>query len=39
LRLKELEEEAHQVAGERFLLTSSNQLREVTFIQLLLCEL
>uniref|UniRef100_A0A669NZE1 DNA polymerase nu n=1 Tax=Phasianus colchicus TaxID=9054 RepID=A0A669NZE1_PHACC len=29
LRLKELEEEAHQIAGERFLLTSSSQLREV----------
>ncbi|NXJ14550.1 DPOLN polymerase, partial [Odontophorus gujanensis] len=31
LRLRELEEEAHQVAGERFLLTSSSQLREVLF--------
>ncbi|KFR10863.1 DNA polymerase nu, partial [Opisthocomus hoazin] len=41
LRLKELEEEAHQVAGERFLLTSSNQLREVLFEKLklhALCE-
>ncbi|XP_009702252.1 PREDICTED: DNA polymerase nu, partial [Cariama cristata] len=36
LRLKELEQEAHQVAGERFLLTSSSQLREVVFILLLL---
>ncbi|XP_009998546.1 PREDICTED: DNA polymerase nu [Chaetura pelagica] len=34
LRLKELEQEAHQVAGERFLLTSSCQLREVLFDKL-----
>ncbi|XP_051475136.1 DNA polymerase nu [Apus apus] len=34
LRLKELEQEAHQVAGERFLLTSSCQLREVLFEKL-----
>ncbi|PKK31034.1 DNA polymerase nu isoform X2 [Columba livia] len=34
LRLKELEQEAHQVAGERFLLTSSHQLREVLFEKL-----
>ncbi|XP_030306548.1 DNA polymerase nu [Calypte anna] len=34
LRLKELEQEAHQVAGERFLLTSSSQLREVLFEKL-----
>ncbi|XP_010128143.1 PREDICTED: DNA polymerase nu [Chlamydotis macqueenii] len=41
LRLKELEQEAHQVAGERFLLTSSSQLREVLFGKLklhALCE-
>ncbi|XP_068005840.1 DNA polymerase nu [Melanerpes formicivorus] len=41
LRLKELEQEAHQVAGERFLLTSSTQLREVLFEKLklhTLCE-
>ncbi|NXD75870.1 DPOLN polymerase, partial [Halcyon senegalensis] len=41
LRLKELEQEAHQVAGERFLLTSSSQLREVLFEKLklhTLCE-
>ncbi|XP_071664588.1 DNA polymerase nu [Patagioenas fasciata] len=41
LRLKELEQEAHQVAGERFLLTSSHQLREVLFEKLklhMLCE-
>ncbi|NXI93491.1 DPOLN polymerase, partial [Psophia crepitans] len=41
LRLKELEQEAHQVAGERFLLTSSSQLREVLFEKLklhVLCE-
>uniref|UniRef100_A0A8C3QPT4 DNA polymerase nu n=1 Tax=Cyanoderma ruficeps TaxID=181631 RepID=A0A8C3QPT4_9PASS len=36
LRLKELEQEAHQVAGERFLLTSSCQLREVLFVLLFL---
>uniref|UniRef100_A0A8B9DH13 DNA polymerase nu n=1 Tax=Anser cygnoides TaxID=8845 RepID=A0A8B9DH13_ANSCY len=35
-QLKELEQEAHQIAGERFLLTSSSQLREVIFILLLL---
>uniref|UniRef100_A0A8D0HE33 DNA polymerase nu n=1 Tax=Sphenodon punctatus TaxID=8508 RepID=A0A8D0HE33_SPHPU len=29
LRLGELEREAHQAAGQKFLLTSSNQLREV----------
>ncbi|NXQ52633.1 DPOLN polymerase, partial [Anthoscopus minutus] len=34
LRLKELEQEAHEVAGERFLLTSSCQLREVLFDKL-----
>ncbi|KFV95690.1 DNA polymerase nu, partial [Eurypyga helias] len=34
LRLKELEQEAHQVAGEQFLLTSSSQLREVLFEKL-----
>ncbi|KFO76987.1 DNA polymerase nu, partial [Cuculus canorus] len=41
LRLKELEQEAHQVAGEKFLLTSSCQLREVLFEKLrlhVLCE-
>ncbi|NXN56369.1 DPOLN polymerase, partial [Rynchops niger] len=41
LRLKELEQEAHQAAGERFLLTSSSQLREVLFEKLklhALCE-
>ncbi|NXX76002.1 DPOLN polymerase, partial [Urocolius indicus] len=41
LRLKELEQEAHQAAGERFLLTSSSQLREVLFEKLklhTLCE-
>ncbi|NXD20704.1 DPOLN polymerase, partial [Spelaeornis formosus] len=41
LRLKELEQEAHEVAGERFLLTSSHQLREVLFDKLklhTLCE-
>ncbi|NXA11562.1 DPOLN polymerase, partial [Sapayoa aenigma] len=41
LRLKELEQEAHRVAGERFLLTSSYQLREVLFDKLklhTLCE-
>uniref|UniRef100_A0A803VPH3 DNA polymerase nu n=1 Tax=Ficedula albicollis TaxID=59894 RepID=A0A803VPH3_FICAL len=36
LRLKELEQEAHEVAGERFLLTSSCQLREVLLLLLLL---
>uniref|UniRef100_A0A2K5MWF6 DNA polymerase nu n=1 Tax=Cercocebus atys TaxID=9531 RepID=A0A2K5MWF6_CERAT len=30
-RLKELEQEAHFVAGERFLIMSSNQLREILF--------
>ncbi|KAF6132181.1 DNA polymerase nu [Phyllostomus discolor] len=30
-RLKELEQEAHLVAGEQFLITSSTQLREVLF--------
>uniref|UniRef100_A0A8C5T703 DNA-directed DNA polymerase n=1 Tax=Malurus cyaneus samueli TaxID=2593467 RepID=A0A8C5T703_9PASS len=39
LRLKELEQEAHEVAGERFLLTSSCQLREVVFVLLLLLKL
>ncbi|KAM3672892.1 DNA polymerase nu [Ammospiza maritima maritima] len=41
LRLKELEQEAHEAAGERFLLTSSCQLREVLFDKLklhTLCE-
>ncbi|NXD64431.1 DPOLN polymerase, partial [Eolophus roseicapillus] len=42
LRLKELEQEAHQVAGERFLVTSSSQLREVVLFEKLklhtLCE-
>ncbi|XP_063257248.1 DNA polymerase nu [Prinia subflava] len=41
LRLKELEHEAHEAAGERFLLTSSVQLREVLFDKLklhTLCE-
>uniref|UniRef100_A0A8C6YR85 DNA-directed DNA polymerase n=1 Tax=Nothoprocta perdicaria TaxID=30464 RepID=A0A8C6YR85_NOTPE len=41
LRLKELEQEAHQVAGEQFLVTSSAQLREVLFEKLklhTLCE-
>ncbi|NWV39835.1 DPOLN polymerase, partial [Grantiella picta] len=42
LRLKELEQEAHEVAGERFLLTSSCQLREVVLFDKLklhtLCE-
>ncbi|KFP83368.1 DNA polymerase nu, partial [Apaloderma vittatum] len=41
LRLKELEQEAHQAAGEQFLLTSSSQLREVLFGKLklhALCE-
>ncbi|NXQ40392.1 DPOLN polymerase, partial [Catharus fuscescens] len=36
LRLKELEQEAHEVAGERFLLTSSCQLREVLLLLLFL---
>uniref|UniRef100_A0A8C8RIZ3 DNA polymerase nu n=1 Tax=Pelusios castaneus TaxID=367368 RepID=A0A8C8RIZ3_9SAUR len=31
LRLKELEQEAHQAAGWQFLLTSNSQLREVLF--------
>ncbi|PNJ23512.1 POLN isoform 6, partial [Pongo abelii] len=30
-RLKELEQEAHFVAGEPFLITSNNQLREILF--------
>uniref|UniRef100_A0A8C2YQ41 DNA polymerase nu n=1 Tax=Chinchilla lanigera TaxID=34839 RepID=A0A8C2YQ41_CHILA len=30
-RLKELEQEAHFVAGEQFLIMSSNQLREILF--------
>ncbi|XP_070256467.1 DNA polymerase nu [Myotis yumanensis] len=30
-RLKELEQEAHFVAGEQFLITSSDQLREILF--------
>ncbi|XP_075399725.1 DNA polymerase nu [Tenrec ecaudatus] len=30
-RLKELEQEAHFVAGEQFLMTSNNQLREILF--------
>uniref|UniRef100_A0A9L0SJD0 DNA-directed DNA polymerase n=1 Tax=Equus caballus TaxID=9796 RepID=A0A9L0SJD0_HORSE len=30
-RLKELEQEAHFVAGEQFLITSNNQLREILF--------
>uniref|UniRef100_A0A8C6YR86 DNA polymerase nu n=1 Tax=Nothoprocta perdicaria TaxID=30464 RepID=A0A8C6YR86_NOTPE len=34
LRLKELEQEAHQVAGEQFLVTSSAQLREFVILQL-----
>ncbi|KFQ44799.1 DNA polymerase nu, partial [Nestor notabilis] len=41
LRLKELEKEAHEVAGERFLVSSSSQLREVLFEKLklhTLCE-
>ncbi|XP_019408450.1 PREDICTED: DNA polymerase nu [Crocodylus porosus] len=41
LRLKELEQEAHQAAGQQFLLTSSCQLREVLFEKLklhMLCE-
>ncbi|NWJ08001.1 DPOLN polymerase, partial [Crypturellus undulatus] len=41
MRLKELEQEAHQVAGEQFLVTSSSQLREVLFEKLklhTLCE-
>ncbi|XP_074948148.1 DNA polymerase nu [Phalacrocorax aristotelis] len=41
LRLKELEQEAYQVAGEQFLLTSSSQLREILFEKLklhALCE-
>ncbi|KFR03920.1 DNA polymerase nu, partial [Nipponia nippon] len=41
LRLKELEQEAYQVAGGQFLLTSSSQLREVLFEKLklhVLCE-
>ncbi|XP_061001354.1 HAUS augmin-like complex subunit 3 isoform X2 [Dama dama] len=39
-RLKELEKEAHFVAGERFLITSNHQLREILFGKLqlhLLC--
>ncbi|XP_037685186.1 DNA polymerase nu isoform X2 [Choloepus didactylus] len=32
-RLKELEQEAHFVAGEQFLITSSNQLRELNVLQ------
>ncbi|XP_023601189.1 DNA polymerase nu, partial [Myotis lucifugus] len=34
-RLKELEQEAHFVAGEQFLITSSDQLRELTALQAL----
>ncbi|KAG3277035.1 DNA polymerase nu [Ictidomys tridecemlineatus] len=30
-RLKELEQEAHFIAGERFLIMSNNQLREILF--------
>ncbi|XP_068927154.1 DNA polymerase nu-like isoform X1 [Petaurus breviceps papuanus] len=40
-RLKELEKEAHIAAGEQFLVTSNNQLREVLFDKLklhLLCK-
>ncbi|XP_036620978.1 DNA polymerase nu [Trichosurus vulpecula] len=40
-RLKELEKEAHVAAGEQFLVTSNNQLREVLFDKLklhLLCK-
>ncbi|XP_038661823.1 DNA polymerase nu isoform X2 [Scyliorhinus canicula] len=40
VRQKQLEQEAHQVAGEQFLLTSSNQLRQILFDKLrlhLLC--
>ncbi|XP_067885309.1 DNA polymerase nu isoform X4 [Heterodontus francisci] len=41
VRQKQLEQEAHRVAGEQFLLTSSNQLRQILFGKLrlhLLCE-
>ncbi|XP_069798363.1 DNA polymerase nu isoform X2 [Narcine bancroftii] len=39
VRQKQLEKEAHQMAGEQFLLTSSNQLRQVLFDKLhLVCE-
>uniref|UniRef100_UPI00398E575C DNA polymerase nu n=1 Tax=Pristiophorus japonicus TaxID=55135 RepID=UPI00398E575C len=41
VRQKQLEQEAHQVAGEQFRLTSSNQLRQILFDKLrlhLLCE-
>ncbi|KAM9678348.1 DNA polymerase nu [Trichechus inunguis] len=40
-RLKELEQEAHFVAGEQFLITSNHQLREILFGKLklhLLCQ-
>ncbi|KAM6221816.1 DNA polymerase nu [Rhynchocyon petersi] len=40
-RLKELEQEAHFVAGEKFLVTSNNQLRKILFGKLklhLLCQ-
>ncbi|XP_054437831.1 DNA polymerase nu [Pteronotus mesoamericanus] len=33
-RLKELEQEAHFVAGEQFLITSNHQLREILFCKL-----
>ncbi|XP_072903858.1 DNA polymerase nu [Hemitrygon akajei] len=41
VRQKQLEQEAHLVAGEQFLLTSSNQLRQILYDKLclhLLCE-
>ncbi|XP_072113537.1 DNA polymerase nu [Mobula birostris] len=41
VRQKQLEQEAHLVAGEKFLLTSSNQLRQILYDKLrlhLLCE-
>ncbi|XP_055488234.1 DNA polymerase nu-like [Leucoraja erinacea] len=40
VRQKQLEQEAHQMAGQQFLLTSSNQLRQILFEKLrlhLLC--
>uniref|UniRef100_A0A4W3J636 Uncharacterized protein n=1 Tax=Callorhinchus milii TaxID=7868 RepID=A0A4W3J636_CALMI len=41
VRQKQLEQEAHRVAGEQFCLASSNQLRQILFDKLrlhLLCE-
>nr|XP_014350670.1 PREDICTED: DNA polymerase nu [Latimeria chalumnae] len=39
IRLKQLEQEAHKAAGQQFLLTSSNQLRQVLFEKLRLHQL